>query len=113
MQILERVGADRVIRPEKEMGVRIAKQLVSPNIVDLIDIDDEYSVVEIVAPKAWVDKSLVDLSLRGKFGINIIGIRKSPTARLSISPSADYVIEPHDILMVIAEKNKFELLDIK
>lgn len=112
MKILERVGADRVIRPEKEMGVRVAKQLVSSNIVDLVDIDNEFSVVEIVAPKNWVDKTLFELDLRTKYGINILGVRKTPEDHLSVSPSADYVIEPHDILLIIAERSKFELLDI-
>ncbi|MGB4614371.1 MAG: TrkA family potassium uptake protein [Erysipelotrichaceae bacterium] len=113
MKILEKIGADRVILPEKEMGERVAKQLVSSNIIDLIDIDDEYSVIEIVAPKYWINKSLIDLNLRSKYGINILGVRKSPSTRLSISPSANYIIEANDILLVIAEKNKFELLDIK
>ena len=113
MKILEKIGADRVILPEKEMGERVAKQLVSSNIIDLIDIDDEYSVIEIVAPKYWINKSLIDLNLRSKYGINILGVRKSPSTRLSISPSASYIIEANDILLVIAEKNKFELLDIK
>ena len=111
MQILEKVGADRVIRPEKEMGVRVAKQLVSSNIVDLID--DEYSLIEIIAPKAWVNSTLSNLDLRGKFGVNIIGIRKSPTARLSISPGANYIIEPTDILVIIAEKTKFEKITLE
>lgn len=113
MQILEKVGADRVIRPEKEMGVRVAKQLVSSNIVDLIDVDDEYSLIEIIAPKAWVNSTLSNLDLRGKFGVNIIGIRKSPTARLSISPGANYIIEPTDILVIIAEKTKFEKITLE
>ncbi len=113
MQILEKVGADRVIRPEKEMGVRVAKQLVSSNIVDLIDVDDEYSLIEIIAPKAWVNSTLSNLDLRGKFGVNIIGIRKSPTAKLSISPGANYIIEPTDILVIIAEKTKFEKITLE
>ena len=113
MQILEKVGADRLIRPEKEMGVRVAKQLVSSNIVDLIDVDDEYSLIEIIAPKAWVNSTLSNLDLRGKFGVNIIGIRKSPTAKLSISPGANYIIEPTDILVIIAEKTKFEKITLE
>ena len=113
MQILEKVGADRVIRPEKEMGVRVAKQLVSSNIVDLIDVDDEYSLIEIIAPKAWVNSTLSNLDLRGKFGVNIIGIRKSPTAKLSISPGANYIIEPTDILVIIVEKTKFEKITLE
>lgn len=112
MQILERVGADRVIRPEKEMGVRVAKQLVSPNIVDLIDIDNKYSVIEILAPNNWVNNTLAKLNLRNRFGVNVLGVRKSATAPLSISPSADYLIEVDDRLLVIASKEKFDTLGI-
>ncbi len=111
MQIFEKIGADRVIRPEKEMGERIAKQLVSKNIVDLIDIDSEYSVVEIIAPEIWVGKPLKDLNLRAKYGINILGIRKKPKEHLSISPNADYVIELDDRLLVIADNTVFKKFD--
>jgi len=58
MQILQKIGADYVVRPEKEMGERVAKKLVSRNIIDLIDIDDDYSIVEIAAPAKWVGKTL-------------------------------------------------------
>ncbi|MEF9967860.1 MAG: TrkA family potassium uptake protein, partial [Longicatena sp.] len=111
MQIFEKIGADRVIRPEKEMGERVAKQLVSKNIVDLIDIDSEYSVVEIIAPEIWVGKPLKDLNLRAKYGINILGIRKKPKEHLSISPNADYVIELDDRLLVIADNTVFKKFD--
>ncbi|MDO4702029.1 TrkA family potassium uptake protein [Erysipelotrichaceae bacterium OH741_COT-311] len=111
MQVLLKIGADRVIRPEREMGERVAKQLVSSNIVDLIDIDDDYSVVEIIAPKTWVNKSLIELDLRKRFGINVLGIRKKPKEHLSISPNAQYVIEENDRLLVIADKALFSKLD--
>lgn len=111
MQVLLKIGADRVIRPEREMGERVAKQLVSSNIVDLIDIDDDYSVVEIIAPKTWVNKSLIELDLRKRFGINVLGIRKKPKEHLSISPNAQYIIEENDRLLVIADKALFSKLD--
>lgn len=111
MEIFTKIGADRVIRPEKEMGERVAKQLVSRSIVDLIEIDNEYSVIEIIAPELWYGKSLKDLDLRAAFGINILGIRKKPGEHLSISPSADYVIEPSDRLLVIADNQVFKKFD--
>lgn len=94
------------------MGVRVAKQLVSPNIVDLIDIDNKYSVIEILAPNNWVNNTLAKLNLRNRFGVNVLGVRKSATAPLSISPSADYLIEADDRLLVIASKEKFDTLGI-
>ena len=111
MSILQKVGADRIVRPEKEMGERVAKQLLSENIVDLIDIDDEYSIVEIKAPYTWAGKTLIELDLRNKYGINVLGIRKKPKEHLSISPDANYVIEESDILLVIAEDSIFKEFD--
>ena len=108
MQILKAIGADKVIRPEREMGERVAKSLLSHNIVDLIDIDDDYSVIEINAPKSWLNKSLIDLDARRKYGINVLGVRKAGDEHLRISPSAEYVIEEGDHLMVLAETKVYE-----
>lgn len=107
MEILTKIGADRIVRPEKEMGERIAKRLISQNIMDIIDLDDEYSIIEILAPEKWVGKTFKELDLRNKFGINVLGIRKNPKDHLSISPAADYVIDPNDCLLVIADNTLF------
>ncbi len=111
MEILLKIGADRVVRPEKEMGERIAKRLISQNIMDIIDLDDEYSIVEILAPEKWCKKTLRTLDLRAKYGINVLGVRKNSQEHLSISPSADYVIEEKDCLLVIAENSLFSKFD--
>ena len=108
MQILQKIGADYVVRPEKEMGERVAKKLVSRNIIDLIDIDDDYSIVEIAAPAKWVGKTLKALELRTNYGINVLGIRKNPKEHLSISPDAFYTIEANDQLLVIADNKIFK-----
>ncbi len=107
-QILLKIGCDRVVRPEKEMGERIAKRLVSQNIVDIIDLDDEYSIIEIAAPSKWVGGTLKDLNLRAKYGINVIGIRKKINEHLSMSPDANYTIEKTDYILVIAENELFD-----
>ncbi|MDE6475615.1 MAG: TrkA family potassium uptake protein [Erysipelotrichaceae bacterium] len=107
-QIFLSVGASKIVRPEKEMGVIVAKRFLNNNIISIIDIDDEYSVMEINAPQKWVGKSLIDLDARRKYGINVIGIRKQGEAKLNISPEAEYVIEEHDHLMVIADLYTFE-----
>lgn len=111
MQIFMNVGADRVVRPEKEMGVQVAKSLLSNNIIDMIDIDDDYSMVEVQAPDNWVDKSLRELDVRNRFGINVLGIRKHQDRKLSISPDASYIIEKEDHLMVIADAESIEQMD--
>ena len=111
MEILLKVGADRVVRPEKEMGERIAKQLVSDKIVDLIDLDEKYSIVEIMVPSSWIGYTLRELNLRAKYGINVVGIRKTPNEALSISPAADYRMEKEDCLLVIADNEVFSYFD--
>ncbi|MEF9920605.1 MAG: TrkA family potassium uptake protein [Erysipelotrichaceae bacterium] len=111
MQIFSRVGADRVIRPEKEIGEQVAKSILSNNIVDMIDIDEEYSIMEVKAPGKWVGRTLKDLDARNKYGINVLGIRKQSDLHLSISPDADYIIEADDHMMVIADVKTFEKFD--
>lgn len=111
MEILMKIGADYVVRPEKEMGERIAKRLISRNIVDIIDLDDEYSIIEILAPEKWIGHTLRDLNLRAKYGINVLGVRKNPNDHLSISPAADYEIEDNDCLLVIADNDLFGKFD--
>ncbi|MEF9962238.1 MAG: TrkA family potassium uptake protein [Erysipelotrichaceae bacterium] len=111
MQIFSRVGADRVIRPEKEIGEQVAKSILSNNIVDMIDIDEEYSIMEVKAPGKWVGRSLKALDARNKYGINVLGIRKQSDLHLSISPDADYIIEADDHMMVIADVKTFEKFD--
>lgn len=108
MQIFSRVGADRVVRPEKEMGEQVAKSILSRNIIDMIDIDSEFSILEVKAPQKWVGRSLKELDVRNRYGVNVIGIRKHADLRLSISPDADYVIEAEDHMMVIADMKTLE-----
>jgi trk system potassium uptake protein TrkA len=111
MQILLKVGADRVVRPEKEMGERVAKSLMSQNIIDMIDIDDDYSIMELSAPSKWVGHALKDLDLRNQYGVNVLGIRTVLNPRLNLGMTADYVVHTDDTLLVIVENNKFEALE--
>lgn len=111
MQILLKVGADKVIRPEKEMGERVAKTLLSRNVVDMIDIDEDYSIMELAAPKDWVGYALKNLDVRNKFGLNILGVRNGEEAKLNFSITGDYVVKTNDQLLVIVEANKFEAME--
>lgn len=108
MEILSKIGADKIVRPEKEMGERVAKGLLSRNIVEMVDFDSDYSIVEILAPKNWIGNTLRNLNARANYGINVLGIRKNNDSKLSISPSADYKICGDDHLVVIAETAVFE-----
>lgn len=98
-KVLYKIGADRVILPEKDMGVRVAHNLVSSTILDYIDLSPDYSIIEIESPKEWHNNSLRDLSLRTRFGINVMAIKKEND--INITPNAEEVIEPGDILVAI------------
>ena len=109
--ILEKIGVHRVVRPEKEMGERVARSILRKNITDLIEIDENYSVVEMKVPQAWVGHSLMDLNLRKLYGINLLGKRDMITHKLEVTVDPNYVIEMDDHFLMIAETEKIEKFD--
>lgn len=108
-KVLQKIGADRVILPEKEMGVRIAHNLVSSNILDYIELSPDYSIIEIQASKEWEGKTLKDLKLRSKYGINIMAIKSKEDVNLS--PLADDIIYNDDIIVAIGSANDLSRLE--
>lgn len=98
-KVLYKIGADRVVLPEKEMGVRVAHNLVSTNILDYIELSPDYSVIEIQASKNWDGKTLSDLGLRSKYGINVMAIKRGND--VNISPLAEDIIESDDVIVAI------------
>ena len=114
MQIFIELGANKVVRPEKEMGEQVAKSVLGKNIIDIVDLDKEYSIVEIPTPKQWIGKSLIELDLRRKYGINVVGIRGYLEEHLNVCPDSEYCIEAQDHLVVISDSNtldRFDFLD--
>jgi trk system potassium uptake protein len=108
-KVLNKVGADRVILPEKDMGVRVAHNLVSTNILDYIELSPDYSIVEIISPEDWHYRSLNDLNVRENYGINVMAIKRNN--KINITPRADDIIEPGDIIVTIGgseDLNKLE-----
>lgn len=85
-RILKKVGADTVIRPEKEMGERIARSFVSGNFTDWIELSEEYSIVETQIPKTWIGKRLIDLKIREKYGVNVVGTIENGKVDATIDP---------------------------
>ena len=100
-QVLMKLGADRVVIPEQEHADRLAKNLSSPNVLDYIELSEEYGIIEIPAPKAWVGKSLKELNVRAKLGVNIIAVKKG--SHINVSPAADYRIEAEDVMVVLGD----------
>ncbi|MDA8228476.1 MAG: TrkA family potassium uptake protein [Desulfitobacterium hafniense] len=100
-RVLEKVGADRIIYPEKDMGLRLAHNLVTANVMDFIELSPDYSVVEIVSPLKFVDKTLSKLELRNQYGLSVMAIRRG--SQIVVAPGGDEVIRDKDILVIIAK----------
>lgn len=110
-EVLEEIGADNVILPEKETGMRVAKTIMRTNIEDIVYLDDETSIVEFYPPKGWIGKSLQDLDLRNLYDINIIGMRVKKGAHLDVGVAGDTIIQPDIVLVGITESDIFERHD--
>ncbi len=110
-KVLEALGVDVLVQPEKESGIQIARRMIHNTIEEVIKLDDETSLVEFRAPEQWVGKSLTSLNTRQRYDINIIGIRKKRRDALSTTFPADYIIQADDIYVAIANTDKFEKAD--
>lgn len=108
-RVLKKIGASRVIFPERDMGIRVAHNLVSTSILDHIELSRDYSLAEIESPEEWVGKTLKELNMRHKYGINVMALKRND--EINISPSADEKIEKGDIIVAIGgieELNELE-----
>lgn len=105
-KVLQRVGADVVVFPERDMGVRLAHALVSRNIIDQIHLSPEYSIVEIVAPARFVGKTLEESALRKKYGVTVLAIRRNE--EIIVSPGAGQVLREGDVLVIIGRDEKIK-----
>ena len=101
--ILRRVGADAIVFPEKEMGSRIAKSLVATNFADWIELSDDYSLVETEVPEKWVGESLVNLRVRQRFDINVVGLIEDGHVEVSLDPNKPL---PAKGIMILMGSNK-------
>jgi trk system potassium uptake protein len=109
-KVLYKVGADKVIQPERDMGARTAHSIVSRNIQELFELSPEISIVEIVPPKSWTNKSLSESKIRDKHGISIVAIKKPDY--IDASPRAEYVIKPDDILVIVGSNENIRKLSL-
>ncbi|EKN65790.1 TrkA-N domain-containing protein [Neobacillus bataviensis LMG 21833] len=105
-QVLKKVGADWVVFPERDMGIRVAHQLLSPNVLNFIEISKNYSVEEVKIPDRMMEKTLRELDLRARFNLSVIAIRHDDD--INISPSPDEKIHYGDVLVVIGENRDLE-----
>ncbi|MGE5627619.1 MAG: potassium channel family protein [Solirubrobacterales bacterium] len=109
-KVLYKIGADKVVLPERDMGTRVAHSLVSSNILDYIELSDDYNIAEIVTPSKWYGKTLSELNLRANYGLNIMAIKREDN--IEVSPNSDYVIKENDIVVVIGDTKSLDKIQI-
>ena len=102
-RILRKVGASEIINPEKDMALKVARNLASPNILDMLSMTGGYSLNELEPPNSYIGKSLIDLDLRRKFGVFILGIKDVLTDEFVLLPPADRVIRDSDMLLMFGK----------
>ncbi len=111
-KVLSKVGVDQVVFPERDMGHKLARSLIAPTIIDLIELSDDYSVVEIKAPPEMIGKTLLKLNLRARYGVSVIALRRCyNNCDPIISPAADDVIEEDDIIVAIGRNKNLAKLN--
>ncbi len=110
-KVLEKIGINRVVFPERDMGLKVAHSLVAPTIIDMIELSDEYSVVEVSAPDDMVGKTLKEIDLRARFGISVIALRRDSEGNTHISPVAEDVIKAGDIIVAVGDNKALKKLE--
>ena len=98
-KVLRKIGADVVVHPERDMGIRIANNILSNNVLDYLELSDEHSIMEIKASERLAGRSLVDLDIRARYGINIVGIKRGEEIIITPEPTDPILIG--DLLIVI------------
>lgn len=109
-KVLKKIGADKVVYPERDMGQRVAHHLISSNIIDYIELSADYSIVEIKVSKQMIGKSLKQLDIRAKYGCNVIAIKQNE--QLIIPPSAEESLRLDDILVIVGKNSDLQTFEV-
>ena len=107
-KVLEKLGADKVVIPEKEVADKLARSLTSHNVLDFIELSSDYGIVEITVRKDWVGKSLKELDARAKLGVNIIAVERNE--KVTVSPRAEFELAKNDILVVLGDYDSLTMM---
>jgi trk system potassium uptake protein len=105
-RVLERIGADRIIEPEKDMGAQVARTMASPAVIDYVDLGGDEALIESEVPEEWVGKSLADLHLSRQSGLTVLAIK--PKGKAGTIPSGDTVFHEGDVLVVGGSKESLD-----
>ncbi|MBR5569930.1 MAG: TrkA family potassium uptake protein [Oscillospiraceae bacterium] len=100
-QVLMKLGADQVVIPEQENAIRLARSLSSFNVLDYIELSEDYGIIDVPAPAQWVGRSLKELNVRAQLGVNILAVKQA--GKINVSPSADYSISQGDVMVVLGD----------
>lgn len=100
-QVLMKLGADQVVIPEQENAIRLARSLSSFNVLDYIELSEDYGIIDVPAPAQWVGRSLKELNIRAQLGVNILAVKQN--GRINVSPAADYSICQGDVMVVLGD----------
>ncbi|OGO76549.1 MAG: potassium transporter Trk [Clostridiales bacterium GWB2_37_7] len=112
-KVLYKIGADRVVFPERDMGERVAHNLIATNILEFIELSPEYSIIEFTVPRNWIGKNLRELNLRVKYGVNVVALKNKNTDEINAAPMADVEIREETILVVIGSNVDLKRLEKK
>jgi trk system potassium uptake protein TrkA len=110
-KVLAKVGADKVVFPERDMGVRVARALVSQNILDQIELSPDHSIVELIAPPEFLGKTLQESAIRTRFGVTVLAIRRDRD--IIISPGPGQILKEGDVLVVVGRNDRLEKLEAR
>ncbi|MFH2137859.1 MAG: TrkA family potassium uptake protein [Candidatus Omnitrophota bacterium] len=104
-EILKSIGADEIIYPEEEVAKRIARNLISPNILDVIKLSEEFDIIELPVPDKFFKKKIKDLNLRNEYNMDILAVKNPLVGQIKIMPSPEYEFSPDDIMIFIGAIN--------
>jgi trk system potassium uptake protein TrkA len=102
--ILEKVGATQVIIPEMEIALKVARGIISPNVLDFLPLSEDYTIFELAPPESFLGKSIGELQLRTRFHIEVIAVRELISDQFIIVPPADFVIKDGEVLLVVGKE---------
>ncbi|MFF2752322.1 potassium channel family protein [Psychrobacillus sp. NPDC058041] len=108
-KVLRKIGADQVVHPERDMGIRIANNILSNNVLDYLELSDEHSIMEIKVNEKIARHTIIDLDIRARYGINIVAVKRGNN--IIVSPQADEQLQLNDVLIIIGadvDINRFE-----
>ena len=105
-KVLEKLGVDRVVIPEQEYAQRLARTLNSHNVLDYIELSEDFGILDVQAPKSWIGKSLRELNVRAKLGVTIIAVENG--GKTNVSPTADYAVGEGDTLVMLGDNVALE-----